>query len=100
MGMIGTSQAISTNIGDDKSKNRYSKLKEDIIEVKNRTQADLMDVVLTGWTIWPATQLANFYLVPFLVRPLVVSTVALFWNSYISWKTNRKIENTKEIMAN
>ena len=90
--VIGISQAVSQTILSTKEdKNKYAKLTDDVIEVGHRLKADYTDVLITGWTIWPATQLANFYLVPFLVRPLVVSVVALFWNTYLAWKTNRKI---------
>ena len=88
--VIGTSQAISKAImTEPDSKKRYDILKKDVAQVGHKLQRDYTDVVLTGWTIWPATQLINFYLVPFLVRPLVVSVVALFWNTYLAWKTNQ-----------
>ena len=94
--VIGTSQAVSKTILDSKESNKYEILKKDISLVGSRLKADYIDVVLTGWTIWPATQLVNFYLVPFLVRPLVVSVVALFWNTYLSWKTNKSIDNVTD----
>ena len=89
--VIGTSQAISKTLMNEQEKERkYEILKSDVIAVGHNLKRDYTDVVLTGWTIWPATQLVNFYLVPFLVRPLVVSIVALFWNTYLAWKTNQR----------
>ena len=32
--------------------------------------------------------MVNFFFVPFLLRPLVVSCVALVWNTYIAYKSN------------
>jgi len=60
-------------------------------EIKLKLESELKDIVLTGWTIWPAAQLINFYFVPFLVRPLVVSAVALLWNTYLAWKANKSV---------
>ena len=92
--VIGTSQAMSKALMAEQDKERkLSIFQSDILAVGQTLKRDYTDVVITGWTIWPATQLLNFYLVPFLVRPLVVSTVALFWNTYLAWKTNRQIKD-------
>jgi len=57
-------------------------------EIKENLSANYVDIVLTNWKIWPATQLINFYFVPFQHRILVVNLVALFWNTYLAAKTN------------
>lgn len=57
--------------------------------IKANISRDFKDILLTGWSIWPAAQMINFYIVPFNLRPLVVSFVALFWNTYLAWKTSR-----------
>jgi len=58
-------------------------------EIASNIKRDYTDILLTNWQIWPATQLANFYFVPFQHRILVVNLVALVWNTYLAWKTNQ-----------
>lgn len=57
-------------------------------DIKKNLDDNYVDIVLTNWKIWPATQMLNFYLVPVQHRILVVNIVALFWNSYLASKTN------------
>ena len=40
-------------------------------EIKENLSQNYLDIVLTNWKIWPATQLINFYFVPFQHRILV-----------------------------
>ena len=42
-----------------------------IKEIKENLSQNYVDIVLTNWKIWPATQLINFYFVPFQHRILV-----------------------------
>jgi len=61
-------------------------------KVRDNIQRDYVDIMLAAWSVWPAVQVVNFTWVPLRHQVLTVQTFALFWNTYLAWKTNRTRE--------
>ena len=55
-----------------------------IKEIKENLSQNYVDIVLTNWKIWPATQLINFYFVPFQHRILVSKIRSAFFHRVYS----------------
>lgn len=58
-------------------------------EIQKDVKKDYKDILLTCWSVWPAVQICNFSFVPLHHQVLVAQTFALFWNTYLAWKTNK-----------
>ncbi|CAD5114178.1 DgyrCDS3320 [Dimorphilus gyrociliatus] len=57
--------------------------------VQTALKNDFKPVLLNSYKIWPAVQLINFYFVPLHHRVLFTNVIALLWNTYLAWKTER-----------
>jgi protein Mpv17 len=77
---IITTFFVSTSLMEGKS----------VPEVKQKLDRDLLTAVKGNYLLWPAAQLINFSLVPTKLAVLYVSNVALIWNTYICWLSNRE----------
>lgn len=58
----------------------------DIAEKKIKDQ--WWSTLKTNWTVWPLFQAINFSFVPLQHQLLAVNVVAIFWNTYLSYKNS------------
>lgn len=60
-------------------------------DIKEMLQERYTDALITNYKIWPLAQTLNFTFVPIQHRVGFVQIVAIFWNAYMSWMTNKPL---------
>ncbi|KAL9962828.1 hypothetical protein ACROYT_G031973 [Oculina patagonica] len=60
-------------------------------DIKQMLQERYTDALITNYKIWPLAQTINFTFVPIQHRVGFVQIVAIFWNAYMSWMTNKPL---------
>lgn len=66
-------------------------------QVKEKLQADYKDIMITNYKIWPLVQTLNFSVVPVNYQVPLVQTVAIGWNTYMSWKAHQPIKKKEDV---
>ncbi|KAJ3161779.1 hypothetical protein HDU86_006550 [Geranomyces michiganensis] len=61
-----------------------------IEQVKTKLRESFLPTYYANCTVWPPVQVLNFYFTPVNYQSLVVNSVALFWNSYLSLANAKK----------
>ncbi|SAM08313.1 hypothetical protein [Absidia glauca] len=65
-----------------------------MVEIQEKFQTSYLTGLTNAYRFWPFANLFVFSVVPFMYRPLVNSTFAIGWNSYLSYlnqTTNQKL---------
>ena len=62
-------------------------------EAINSAKEKLWPTMLTNWKVWPFVQFMNFKFIPVTYHILVVNSVAIWWNAYVSWMVNKNKDN-------
>ncbi|BFZ11137.1 hypothetical protein BsWGS_14176 [Bradybaena similaris] len=55
-----------------------------------KLKRDYVPILLNNYKIWPAAQVINFYFLPLQHRVLFVNFVALWWNTYLAWASEKE----------
>ncbi|XP_046441007.1 protein Mpv17-like [Daphnia pulex] len=58
-------------------------------QISTRVKQDFPEILVTNWKVWPMVQMVNFYFIPLQHRVVVAQFVAVFWNTYLAFVTNR-----------
>ncbi|XP_076685739.1 mitochondrial inner membrane protein MPV17 [Andrena cerasifolii] len=57
-------------------------------DLQIKLKEEYPEILLNNYKIWPMVQLLNFYFVPLQYQVLIVQSVAVVWNTYISYRTS------------
>lgn len=60
-----------------------------LLQIRQKLKQVYVETLLANWQLWPAVQLLNFHFVPVNYQAIVVSSVALGWNAFLSRQAAR-----------
>ncbi|QLL32089.1 hypothetical protein HG536_0C02580 [Torulaspora globosa] len=65
-------------------------------DAQKKIQDRWWDTLRANWAVWPAFQCVNFTFVPVQHRLLAVNVVAIFWNTFLSYKNSLSTSGEKK----
>ncbi|XP_028134261.1 protein Mpv17 [Diabrotica virgifera virgifera] len=68
---------------------------QNIEDLRDQLRLKYFDILFASVRLWPMVQLINFRFTPLNYQVLVSQSVALFWNVYVSWKTQQGVTENK-----
>ncbi|KAI9224796.1 hypothetical protein BC828DRAFT_372523 [Blastocladiella britannica] len=72
-------------------------------EIQAKLRENYTEALVNNWRVWIGVQLVNFYFTPVQHRLLVVNTVALGWNAYMSTLNAKEVvvgsKDDKEVVG-
>lgn len=79
---------------DYKENSKLRKQKEPNV---NKILENLKDkvplIIINSWCWWPWHQFINFRFVPFIWQASYIQVIALFWNTFLSWKLHQLMKD-------
>merc|ERR1712093_622401 len=62
-------------------------------QIENRLKNHFWPTLIMNWKVWPAIQLANFYLVPLPLRVLWANLGQFGWSMYLSHQAHKDVDH-------
>lgn len=62
-------------------------------QIKAKLESNWWNTLTANWIVWPAVQTVNFAFVPVHLRLLVVNSISIVWNCYLSMQMNGQEHN-------
>jgi protein Mpv17 len=69
-------------------------INKSVEEVRNKTWPTL----LVAWRFWPFISFINFMFIPPNFQVAFVNVISIFWNTYMSYMKNHKVDHGKVII--
>ncbi|KAG0443910.1 hypothetical protein HPB47_014395, partial [Ixodes persulcatus] len=60
------------------------------VSIKHSIRTNYVAILKSNYVFWPAAEIVITQLAEVNHRPLWGAVASLFWNAYLSWKTNRE----------
>lgn len=69
-------------------------------EFMKKMQSEQPEIIKYAWCYWGPLQFVNFKWVPVHLQASYIQVIALFWNTFLSWKAHDNLKMTVEPLKN